>query len=291
VVGPHGLPAAPCLWATAPKARTGTLPSIKAISNFTTDTSLKTNIMKKSQVKRTDYSLRPLGEMDVPAGVVHINLYQNAATFTAPPLSEVDFVALITTYSSRYSAYVDGGATAKAEFLQTEEELLNAMNSTALYVDSVAQGDRAIIILSGFVPTKETNTPKQQPTELQNVELTRGASGEILVSCDQQEGVEAYFCLLTASTPPPAWFNANEAGQVVFEDNRAGLSPEPGPDLQPMPMMGLNDDTPHGILDFTKGRKKKFMNLTPGTTYWVIMFGINTAGVGPVSLAKSIVCY
>lgn len=247
--------------------------------------------MKKSQVKRTDYSLRPLGELDVPAGVVLINLYLNATTFTTPPLTEPLFSALISTYVSRYSAYVDGGATAKAEFLQTEEELLNAMNSTALYVDTVAQGDRNIIILSGFVPTKETNTPKQQPTELENVELTRGASGEILVSCDLQEGVDAYFCLLTAHTPPPAWFNANEAGQVVYEDGGNNPTPPlpPGPDPQPTPM--TSDKASGGILDFTKARKKKFMNLTPGTTYWVIMFGINTAGVGPVSLAKSIVCY
>jgi hypothetical protein len=256
---------------------------------FQTLTSKKTNNMKKSQVKRTDYSLSPVGELNVPAGVVLINLYPNATTFTSPPMTEPLFSALISTYVSRYSAYVDGGATAKAEFLQTEEELLNAMNSTALYVDSVAQGDRNIIILSGFVPTKETNTPKQKPTELENVEVTRGASGELLVSSDLQEGVDTYFCLLTANTPPPAWFNANEAGQVVFDDGGNTPTPPPGTDPQPTPM--TSDKTLGGIFDFTKGRKKKFMNLTPGTTYWVVMFGINTAGVGPVSQPISIVCY
>jgi hypothetical protein len=46
-----------------------------------------------------------------------------------------------------------------------------------------------------------------------------------------------------------------------------------------------------GILDFNKGRKKQLMDLTPGTTYWVTMFGINTAGVGPLCPPVSIVCY
>lgn len=247
--------------------------------------------MKKSQVKRTDYTLRPVGELHVPAGVVLINLYPNAATFTTPPLTEVQFSTLITSYTSRYSAYVDGGATARAEFLQTEEELLNTMNSLALYVDTVAQGDRNIIILSGFVPTKETNTPKQKPTELENVELTRGAMGEIMVGCDQQEGVDVYICVITPDSPPPAWFNPDKAGQVVFEDGGNTPYPPlpPGPDPQPTPQPMQTGTA--GIIDFTKSRKKKFMGLTPGTTYWVVMFGINTAGVGPVSQPVSIVCY
>lgn len=236
--------------------------------------------MNQTFVKRTSFTKLPIGELDVPAGKVQINLYINAATFAATPYTLAEFTGFVTNYTAKYAAYKNGGATAKAEYMMAEETLLNAMNTTALYVDNVADGERAIVILSGFEPTKESNTPKSKPTEMLDVELERGATGEITATCAQQEGVDVYIGVLTAEAPAPAWFVINGDGQVNF-----GNDPYTPPTPSPMPQSS------GGLIDFNKSRKKLFMGLTPGVTYYVTFFGINSAGVGPISATVSIVCY
>jgi hypothetical protein len=264
----------------------GRWPSLPGISLSIVHHLTTSEIMNNSFVKRTDYTVRPVGELNVPAGIVLINLYANTTVFANIPVSQTDFETYINDYTAKYSAYVDGGSAAKGEFNMAEETLLRTMNSNALYVDSIARGDRNIILLSGFVPTKETATPKQKPAMLTGLVLQRGSTGELTATCDKQEGVESYIAVLTADNPPPAWFTVDGSGQVNFSDGDS--DPDPA---QPQSVSLTTDNPSGGILDFNKGRKKTFMGLTPGTTYWVTMFGINTAGVGPLCPPVSIVCY
>jgi hypothetical protein len=227
----------------------------------------------KVYVKRTDYLDRKIGELDTPAAKVHTNLYQNAATFVTPPFTEPIFGAMVLDYTAKFNAYKDGGATAHSEFITAEETLLGAMNNTAYYVDSVALGNRATVILSGFEPTKETQTPKTRPEPMTGLELNQAGTGELTSSCDPQPGVEVYVAILTAGEPLPASITV-KGGQIILSSN-GGPSGE-GPS--------------GGIIDFTKQRKKTFEGLTPTVRYYVTYFGINAGGVGQLCAPVMIVC-
>jgi len=79
-----------------------------------------------------------------------------------------------------------------------------------------------------------------------------------------------------------------------FEYNAAKFSNKPVPknQLSDGELEGkIRSNNDMGIIDFSKGRRKKFINLRPGTTYFFTQFVINARGVGSMSDPVSIVCY
>jgi len=242
----------------------------RPIFHFNINHNQKQHVMR-SFVKRTAYSRSLVGALDEPATKVKNNMYLNSGTFVDPPMPAAEFAALVLSYTAKYRAFKDGGATAKAEFLQVETALMNAMNDAAFYVDTVADGDSAIVILAGFEPTKETQTPKAKPVQIEGVELLLGEPGELIGQCDKQEGVDVYVAILTAGNPVPSSIKIDKAGQLMLSDNEA----------TPEFRFGSTDTS--AIIDFTKGRKKSFLGLTPGVIYYITYFGINATGVGQMS--------
>ena len=227
----------------------------------------------KSFVKRTDYTTLPMGEMDEPAEKVRLNIYPNVSTFATPPITEPIFQAMLLDYRSKYIASKNGGPTAKGEFMISEATLLDALDEMALYVDTVADGNRAIILLSGFVPTKDSQTPKPAPTVLTDIELVYGATGQIASICERQEGVDFYCCIMTAGAPLPPNFEMSLQGQLIFsEGGPSGSSPS------------------SGAIDMNKQRRKLFGNLTLGVEYFFVYIAINANGVSAMSTPVSIVC-
>lgn len=229
----------------------------------------------KTYVKRTDYSERKVGELDVPAAKVQTNLYLNVGMFATPPFTEVMFGTMVSAYTAKYNAYKDGGATAQSEFIIAESKLLQAMNDTAYYVDSVALGDRAIVIASGFEPSKETQTPKPKPEPMTGLKLIQEGTGTLTSSCDPQEGVDVYVAILTSNQPLPPNITVVNGKISIFPSKDA-------------PMADITDNG--GILDFSKSRKKTFEGLTSNVRYYITYFGINAGGVGQLCAPVSLVC-
>jgi hypothetical protein len=169
----------------------------------------------------------------------------------------------------------------KGPYLAAKKDLMNALDQTADYVDDIALGDANIITLAGYAPTKGTSSSAPDPSQLTTVKLSRGVSGTLVSECENQTVIDDYICIMTTGEPLPKDVIISSAGQLM-------ISPTEKPSTENAPLVA---DTPVTTLDFTKGRKKKFISLTPGTTYYFYFFGINAAGVGPLSTAVSIVCW
>jgi hypothetical protein len=241
-------------------------------------TNSKSKIMK-TLVKRTDYTLRPVGTLDTPAIKVHTNLYLNNTMFVTPPFTDMIFGGLITNYTAKFNAYKDGGATAHSQFMTAEAALLEAMNDTAYYVDSVALGDRAIVIASGFEPTKETQTPKAKPEPITGLELIQDGTGTFKSSCDPQDGVDVYVAIISPVYPLPTAITVVN-GKISLLSNDGATKLE-----------GTTEDPSEGaIIDFSKSRKKTFEGLTPNVRYYITYFGISSGGVGQLCAPVSLVC-
>jgi hypothetical protein len=228
--------------------------------------------MKPTRVKRRAFVKAHVGQLSKQASKVKANLYRNSDTFTAPPMDEDAFGALITDYSEKYARYKDGGSTAKGLFMLANTALFSAMDRLANYVNTVANGQLTIILLSGFVPTDSTASRLMRPKVPKNVELKRRSEGQIEALCDHQEIADNYGCIMTEGAPLP--ISAHMRGNKLS--------------LRPAELAALNIVLIE--IDLGKGRKKLFSGLTPGVIYYFIFYAVNASGASSLSPAVSMVC-
>lgn len=208
------------------------------------------------------------------------NIYLHTTVFTTPPLTDVVFQGLIDAYIDKRSAYVNGGTDQEPAWNNARTQLLDAVNSTADYVDTLVNGDENIVILAGFKPTKSNASSVTKPTKITGVELNRTEEvGKLVADCDAQKGVNAYVCILTKGAPLPAGITVSGKGQITIN---MPDSPEEALAL----LTGLESIQ----IDLTQNRKKIFENLELMKTYYCVYIGINAGGVGGMSDADSIVC-
>lgn len=234
------------------------------------------------------YHKTNVGKLDTFAAGVKDGIYGNPTTFVTPIITEVDFDAAIRDYVFTYAAYVQGGNAQKGPYYASEETLMGMLDDQAVYVDSVAQGNVNLIWISGFKPTKGTVSKKPAPAQCVGVEVKRGSTGVLLAECENQDVVDTYICIVTAGAPIPNNVNINDGGQLAVGENAPAIPlNSANPAATALPLIQSNG----GIFDFNKTRKKKFLGLTPGVTYYITFFGINAAGVGQFSDPVGIVCW
>lgn len=215
--------------------------------------------MAKSKCSLTDFNTAPDDMLDTKATAVKNGLTASAVTLPAPPVPPATLTTQITTYSNTYSAYKRGGMDQKPAFETAKNTLINSLTLNAEYVDEVADGDEAVIVAAGYVPTKTTATPKPQPGKPTGVTVKRGqAIGEVLVECPTVENAESYGLIGTHGNPLGDVSFIN--GQFAFDGN---------------PILG-------GI-DVNKSRKKRLQGLVPGQVYYFYMWATNSAGVSALS--------
>jgi len=228
------------------------------------------------------HSIR-VNDFPVFAGGVRDGIYGNPVPFATPPITDIAFQALLDDYNNKRYAYEKGGSAQKGPYLDAKENLMEALDTTAEYVDEVADGEVNVILLSGFVPTKGNRSDAPAPDQPTDVKVKRGkASGILLVECAAQSNAVSYGCIMTANEPLPPNVVMNEGGQMVFADEDA---PENGGG-EPI----TNTSLVQGVIDFNPGRRKKFQNLTPGTTYYFTFYAANATGVSPFSTPVSLMC-
>jgi hypothetical protein len=219
--------------------------------------------------------------IDVFAIGVRDGIYNNPTAFSSPPLLPAVFQGLIDGYVSTRGAYKMGGMAQKPAFLQAKIDLMRALDATAEYVDGVANGNELIIILAGYTPTKTTQSNAPAPVQPTGVRLTRSNTGILLAECDNQPVADTYLAFLTPNAPIPAGITVSGTGQIVV--------PSGGPGAQGATAFGALGAVEF-IIDINKNRKKKFMALTPGVTYFVTFVAINAQGVSPFSDSASCMC-
>lgn len=217
------------------------------------------------------------------AGGVRDGIYGNPTAFVSPPILETDFQAALDDYNNNRYAYVQGGLAQKGPYLQSKEDLMVILDTTAEYVDTIANGNANIITLAGYVPTKGNISEQPAPTEPEGIVVKRGSTGQILAECENQSVATAYGCIMTANEPLPANVIMNGKGQLVVSESGDPTAPDDT-------AISASDGQISGTFDLTQGRKKSFINLNPGTFYYFRFYASNSRGVSGLSESVGIMC-
>ncbi len=231
--------------------------------------------MVKIRCKLSYHSLRT-NPIKVFAVGVRDGVFNNNPPFITPPTTQIALQLLIDNYSDAYDAFKLHTAS-MSEVDETRDLLMAGLDVLREYVDTEANGNATIIALGGFVPTKGSSNNVAAPLQPTGVTLVRGIQGELVAECAAITDADSYGAVL-ATKLLPVWFVINGFGQIVIEQ---GNTPSPIPPSGPTP------GNTGGILDLTKGRKKKFSNLQVGVTYYVYFWAMNAGGVSPLSDAVS----
>ncbi len=232
--------------------------------------------MKKVHCSRA-YRKTAASKLKTFADGIAAGYYANNPPFTILPETLAVFLALVTDYDTKLSAYDNGGETQRGPFLVSKTALISVLDLIAIETDKVADGNTDLIILAGFTPTKipgESVKPGQTV-----VTVKRGIAGELIATCEKLVGAKHYGCIMTEGALLPEWVVIDANGRIVLETNNPMAGPTPGP-------------TPTSVqLDFTEQREKHFLNLTHDVTYYFYYYAVNAKGVGPLSEVVSMVCW
>lgn len=211
---------------------------------------------------------------DFAVGVAD-GVYGNPATFMSPTINELDFRALITEFVNKKGSY-ESGNVPRTVFITAKDNLMAALDTTADYVDGVAQGNTNTVTLGGYEATKGNNSKVNPPVQPTGIIIKRGINGQLLAECAKMDKVVFYGALLVADNPLPDNIGINAAGQVVVTGS--GSAPAP-----PSPSPGPTPGSSYYVLDFNKARKKIFTDLTKGRMYFIYFYAGNAGGISPLS--------
>jgi len=219
-------------------------------------------------------------KLDLFAEEIRQGMATNPTVFLTPPFTDAEYEAFIENYTTARATYKTGGSAQKPAFTAAKTALMGGMDTTADYVDELADGDVEIIQKSRFKPTKTSGSNKPAPVKPGGVKLERGETGELYAECAKVEGAESYGCILIANNPLPYNAGFNAVGQFVVQGDSTPVPPVPPSPVNPISV----------IFDMNKSRKKKFMGLAKGTTYYCYFYAVNATGVSPLSDGISLMC-
>jgi hypothetical protein len=204
------------------------------------------------------------------ASGVLTNLTDNPSVFPDLPVDPTVFMSLITDQVRAYGIYKQGGLAQKPAFQQARAAVLNALDQTAKYVDSVANGNEGVIIQAGFKATKGTKTQKKAPGQCTDIVVQHVSTGKMSAMCAKDPLAESYVCIVTEGAALPTSVSINKGGQLqmakLHEQETNG-----GPTVRII------------YIDLTSKRKKVFGGLTAGTLYYFTFCTINARGVSALS--------
>jgi hypothetical protein len=214
-----------------------------------------------------NYHQYGISELDTQSNMVYNGIYSNALIFPTSPVIKTDFDDHKAAFSSAAADYLTFGFTKKTIFLEARKALINDLDQTADYVNTVAQGDPSIIMLAGYAPTAaeaHKNTPLEKIPVFTMVHTT--VSGEIVIEIPAivGQGSVTYSCFCSQGAPLSHPYLIN--GKLKLD---------------------ASDPEVHG--DVTKGRRKIFTGLIPGVLYYFYVYATNSVSVSPLSDARSII--
>jgi hypothetical protein len=207
--------------------------------------------------------------LDTFATGVKDGINGHPALFTNQPVSTADFGTIINTYTSAYSAYKLGGVNQKPAYTTAHTALMNALNTTADYIDNLVKNNQpaanATIIAGGYVPTKSGSTSvPTPPTPINSTVIHGNGHGIIVTDTPVTAGATFYGCICTVNTPLANYQFANGALQI----NAANANTV--------------------IVNVNSSRKKTISGLTVGTMCFLQFYAGNSNGVSALSDTISI---
>ena len=137
--------------------------------------------MKLSVCKLNYRSLRKGKLTDFANGII-AGLYKNSLVFAAPPIAADDFVVVATNYNLAYKDYLTFGKTKKTAYQEAVLKLVGVLDTLALYVNSVANGDASKIELAGFEPTAQGSQASPPLDQIITIDITPSkVKGQVII--------------------------------------------------------------------------------------------------------------
>lgn len=185
-------------------------------------------------------------------------LTTNSSVFTTPSPT-ILALGTATDDLDDAAAAAAGGDHAKVQIMYEKEAAWdNLYRQSAAYVNGIANGNEATILLSGFKSTKTERTPAQLPGAFVNFKAKPGNTpGSIAVECKAMKGVKSYVFIVGL---------AGSSGQIQIINGQ---------------IVANNFSGMFSLLVSNK-RKVVFEGLPSRTDVTVIGYAVNTAGSGPL---------
>jgi hypothetical protein len=151
--------------------------------------------MRRSRIT-TGFDNQSDAEFETKTGSIYLSMLDNANFPTpVPPLVDVD--ALIKSYSQALVAAKDRSKNSVALKIEARARLTAAMVQLASSVSTAANGDKTILISSGFdLARRGEFKPLEKP---KNISLKDGINpGELIVKISAVKGAKSYNAQYTA---------------------------------------------------------------------------------------------
>ena len=134
-----------------PAPQTWDTPGLTYDSGVTWDSLLANKPRPMNSTKAIiDFSGFTANELGPVAHVIHDQMTANAATFTTPPLTMAAFQTQVDDYDTKFQARANNAKTDIVAFNEARAALEDTLSGLGNYVNSIAKGDPAIVVLSGF---------------------------------------------------------------------------------------------------------------------------------------------
>ena len=179
------------------------------------------------------------------------------------PVSEETLESSISEMIEAYQQYKKGGKIQREMYMMSRAELLQALDHIAEHVNTIANGNPAIIAKAGFKPTYiHTNNNNLNPLAPRRVRVISGKeSGTIIIECETYGLEHFYGCIVSEDK------TIKDINSLL----NAGLFKLPA---------GQNNTL---YFEFNHNRRKTIKGLTKGKEYFIYYFVINHTGVSPFS--------
>ncbi len=196
-------------------------------------------------------------------------IFKNELIFVTPPLTSSELTHIITDYNVALSVYKANGMSYKTAFLQARKKLIDALNTLAIYVNGIADGDPSVITLAGYIPTAgESHYAPQLEKILTVTTKVTNVSGQVIIETPAivGKGVTGYTLILVSGEPLNVENFANDALLITATEGQ------------------------QIIISLTKGKKKVVNGLDSNLIYYAYMYAINATGVSPLSDGVKVKC-
>jgi hypothetical protein len=118
---------------------------------------------------RTDFTKGADGNLSKPAHHIHDMMVANAATFTAPPLTMAAFLLIVGGWDVALANSAGGSGVDIQAKNSARVALAGALRNLGHYVNIKADGDKAIIELSGFPSYSTSHVQPEDKGMVSNV--------------------------------------------------------------------------------------------------------------------------
>ena len=205
------------------------------------------------------------------ADLVKTGVYENALVFKNPTITLLIFTALLADFVTARVAYEQGGSAQLPAYKKAMKALIEALNTLAPFVDSIALGDIPTIKMAGFEATFDpSQIGKPGASKVQGLTLVveGGAVEELTSDCESFPAGTSFVGILSEGALLPAGVTVDALGAVNIPVNTATRI----------------------IVHTSKQRKKKFKNLKSGLYYYCYYFILNKLGASQISNAVKTMC-